>query len=88
MNKQYCSNHATDRALERYGFKINEAKAKRIVDKIKKGRCKKIYQCDYSKAVYLVNFRSKDFVLIYSPITDIIVTFLPIDNLYTNNKLL
>lgn len=73
----YCSDHAIYRALERYNFKINSAKAKKIVDLIKKKRCRVINKDSHGCTIYLVHFKRHYYKIVYDHKSGTIVTFLP-----------
>lgn len=76
--KGYCSLHAIVRAKERYNTKINKAKAKRIVDTIRRKRCKELHTDKNGYKIFLVHFRNHYYKLVFDHGSETIVTFLPL----------
>jgi hypothetical protein len=77
-SSQLCSNHASQRAEERYNTETDPILVNGLLSRIRIGKGKVLRRLpDNSRIVYSVRFRKKSFTIVVNNTLDSIITFLP-----------
>ena len=75
---QLSSNHANQRAEDRYNVVTDSILVNGLLSKIRQGKGHLLHMSnDSSRVVYKVRYRKKSFVLVVNRTIDSIITFLP-----------